>query len=835
MLDREKSARLRPKDILGVVLPILFTAAIAIVVLRDFQGLSRHARTGEVVELGGPLARALFSPALGHLTMRTLDGRSELDVELSLVVDGAERPFRVPESDIELQQGRWSATFPIPIGDEHSVGFLELKMDSSSSLSQGLAISLVVTPDGRSVAHSYALSLGMAPGSRAVFVPGTGLLSDLGDVTARAVVLDDDVHPFAMASADPTQAMPKISLRAPDVDEAGARPRLVVSSSTENAPEAHEKGAGAAARPVRLNLSLLVGSSSQAIWGPVYSLLHVDTALVSGMVTGARTRTRVVARDDHGRPNVRASTDEKGRFRIDTPKTATSFSAELDSGAQSPPIRFLPGAPGDLTLDVSPPGELRARVVDVDTKEPIVARLLVKGIDGTIDPNFGPDYRASGAGPLMDVLGGPVTTPLPVGHYRVAATHGIEWSIDAQTIEITSNQTTDVELELRHVVPTPGMVGCDLHVHASPSFDSPVTPEDRVLSLVAAGIDFAVPSEHNIVGDYGPAARYLNMGRQFSFVTGVEVTTESPSIGHFGVFPYPLGLEVPPFVGTTASAVFSAARRGEPNGIVQVNHPRMQMGIGYFEMAGFDPKSGHIPEGMQDNFDTLEVYNGYESHHIAEVLRVMEDWFALLNLGKHYAATGSSDSHRIQYQWAGYPRTFALIDPTAAGDTGLPIDTREVVAAVKKGRSFVSSGPVIELSLRTAGKTATPGDELPLPHGKLLGKLRVRAAPWVDVTSVDLVAGISTPAPGITQGIFHETVPSRPTFLGKEEGTREESAQRAIRFEADLDVVLPENAHWIVAIVRGDRPLDDALPFMPIQPLAFTNPIWFTGVSAVNP
>ena len=30
----------------------------------------------------------------------------------------------------------------------------------------------------------------------------------------------------------------------------------------------------------------------------------------------------------------------------------------------------------------------------------------------------------------------------------------------------------------------PGVLGCDLHVHARPSFDAPVTAEDRVLSLV---------------------------------------------------------------------------------------------------------------------------------------------------------------------------------------------------------------------------------------------------------------------------------------------------------------------------------------------------------------
>ncbi len=146
-------------------------------------------------------------------------------------------------------------------------------------------------------------------------------------------------------------------------------------------------------------------------------------------------------------------------------------------------------------------------IVDADSHAPLTARLLVHGISGTVDPSFGPDYRSSGAGPVIDALRGEVMTPLPSGHYRVAATKGIEWSVDAKTIDIAPGRTTDVELAPRHVVPTPGVLGCDLHVHARPSFDSPVAAEDRVLSLVAAGIDFAVPTEHNLVGDYSSPSR----------------------------------------------------------------------------------------------------------------------------------------------------------------------------------------------------------------------------------------------------------------------------------------------------------------------------------------
>jgi hypothetical protein len=346
-----------------------------------------------------------------------------------------------------------------------------------------------------------------------------------------------------------------------------------------------------------------------------------------------------------------------------------------------------------------------------------------------------------------------------------------------------------------------------------------------------------------MVGDYTQPLEVLRLTKQLAHVTGVEVTTYNPRFGHFGVFPYPAANGVPPFKGATASSVFGAARRGDSARVLQVNHPRLPSGIGYFNVAGFDPKIGRVPVGLRTDFDTLEVYNGYDLGTRARVEAVMEDWFALLNLGRHIAATGSSDSHRIQYQWAGYPRTVALVEPKSAGDTGLPIETAAVVAAIKKGHSFVTSGPYIEFELTGDGKTARPGDELPSPHGgNVAGKLRVLAAPWVDVTSVEVLAGFAPgpppapsgappavpppPTPGRREVLFKTKIPSRPTRLGKEEGTIEEAAARTVRFETDLSLTVPEGARWIAVVVRGDRTLDDTLPFMPIQPLAFTNPVW---------
>lgn len=820
------------QDIFGAaIIAALIALTLAFGAQRGRRAVPATVRSGDVTELAGAVARYSFSPASGRITVASTDGRSRSDLEMSLVVDGVERPLVMRRSDVTLRdKNTLAASFPIEIGgggEERASGTLELRMDPASDV---VLAAVGITPESGIAAHTYALRFGFAPSGRTLFAPGAGQIAELGTTEARALVVDDDTHPLAILST--SGEMMAIAELPPDVDQVGAQPRVVITGKAETA---QARTAAGSPKPSRLEVGIVIGASTQQIWGRIYKLLRAQVARVNGMVTGTKERSHIIALDEDGRPMIRAAVDAQGKFTIDAPITAVQWYAALEAAHTSAPLRFTPGTQSDLRLDVSPGGEVRVKIIDAETGQPVIARLIVKGVEGTIDPSFGPDYRASGAGPLMDVLEGEVQTPLPAGKYRIAATKGMEWSIDADTIEVVSGHANTVELAIRHVVPTPGAVGCDLHVHARPSFDSPVTAEDRVLSLVSAGVDFAVPTEHNIVGDYTAALDVLHLSKQLSHVTGVEVTTYNPRFGHFGVFPYPPGGGVPPFKGTTAGAVFAAGRRPGAERVVQVNHPRLPSGIGYFHMVFFDPKVGRIPVGMRTDFDTLEVYNGYDLATRGRTEQVMDDWFALLSLGKRFGPTGSSDSHRIQYQWAGYPRTYALVEPKQAGETGQPIDNAAVVGAIKRGHTMVTSGPMIELEVTSEGKVGHPGDEVPMPHGPLTGKVRVRAAPWVDVTSLEVLVGTPPPAPsakgeappGKREVAFKAAIPSRPTKLGKEEGTLEEAAQRTIRYESDLSVNLPENARWMVIVVRGERKLDDALPFMPIQPLAFTAPIYF--------
>jgi hypothetical protein len=727
-----------------------------------------------------------------RISLRTVDGQLERDLALSIEIDGVAHTLDVDRSQLRFETDSVSGPTRVDMGDSDLIVSLTLRVERDAD---ALFVSASPTSPSES---AIALRLEVPTQGRVAFVSGIGPVADLGAVSGRPVTLETEASVLGLTSA----AGPlEVVASAEDEHDQGSPMRLSVKSP--------------ASRPnVPADLRVVVAPSTQKVWGALYALSGEMVSRVKGAVKGTGAHANVYGLDAEGSPRIALDADADGSFVVDAPKSVVEWYAAFDVSRASSPVMYTPGTPWDLRLDVSPGGELSVRITDADTGKPITARLLVHGIDGTLDPSFGPDYRASGAGPLMDALRGEVTTPLPAGRYRIAATKGLEWSIDATNVNIEPGHQTAIELSPRHVVPTPGVVGADMHVHARPSFDTPVSPEDRVLSLVAAGIDFAVPTEHNIVGDYGSMLASLDLGKELAYVPGVEVTTYSPRFGHFGVFPFK-GL-VPPYRGASPSAVFQAARRGDPTRVLQVNHPRLPSAIGYFNVFHFEPQQGKDPPpSMRMDFDTLEVFNGYDLAKNDRVESVMRDWFALLSQGYRFVATGDSDSHRIQYQWAGYPRTLIAAGEAASGDKG-PLDAAAIVAALKKGHATVTNGPVIELEV-SGGR---PGDEVITKEDPVHVHIVVRAAPWVDVTSLEIVAG----------GKSLETLPvaTRPTKIGPEPGTLEEAQARTVRFDQDLSVSLGQANTWVVAVARGTRKLDDVLPFMPTVPLGFTNPVWVT-------
>jgi hypothetical protein len=469
------------------------------------------------------------------------------------------------------------------------------------------------------------------------------------------------------------------------------------------------------------------------------------------------------------------------------------------------PLTGPPYTPLELTIPQGSMLSVHAHSAAYGEAIPVRVRVLPR--NGTADPNLGPDWASRGAIDTVVAPNGEAHIPLPTGFYRVIVTHGPEWTVHDEDVELDVGEVTPVDARLEHVVDPGPWVACDLHVHAEPSPDSEVELADRVASLVAEGIAFAVPTDHNHVTDYSDAIRAQPLQGLLS-VPGVEVTTNAPNYGHFNAFPMRLdpdkpGNGAPTYQGVEPAALFSALHALSPDLMVQVNHPRLEGNIGYFDLTGFDPATGNGNEHYSDAYDALEVWNGFDLARRANVERVFAEWLAEIARGRHVIATGSSDSHTIRSEAAGYPRTYVRASPGGAHDG------RALIQALKAGRAFVTSGPFLNVQVNGRG----PGDKVFVDGDEADVEIAVQSAPWIDLSALRVYLGGDL----VYRGAIDEHALTRTTG--------------ASRFATMLHVPLRRSAPLVVA-VDGDKQLDEVVARRGIRPFAFINPIWLVKAPA---
>ncbi|HEU4533548.1 MAG TPA: CehA/McbA family metallohydrolase [Polyangiaceae bacterium] len=614
---------------------------------------------------------------------------------------------------------------------------------------------------------------------------------------------------------------------------------------------AHYDSSDEAHAVVRLPARLELGGAAP-VFEAFYAKLGAPTRRYAGRVEPASEGVAVVA-SVGGRDAGAAFSRADGSFALAAPAGPAAVFAGLGGGRAGPAIEAAEAAEGadgarPLAVPLAPLGRLRVRVRDVDTGEFLPSRVVVHAVEGAREPNFGPHFR-SGAGSFVDVEGGEFVTPLPAGTYRLLATRGLAYTVDEARVVVGRGDFVEADLELRRVIDPPDWAACDLHVHARPSFDSLVSLEDRVRTLAAAGIDFAVPSEHNHVGDYS-VARELGLTDRFAWVPGVEVTTIGPSIGHFNVFPWP-ERKAPPHRHIQGGDLVRHVHARHPDSLLQINHPRLAKFIGYFDIMGLEREGLAGLSRLARGFDLVEVYNGFDLNARAHVESVMRDWLRLFEAGLPLWATASSDSHSVQYTAAGYPRTYVALGPPAGGGpapASAPADEAEtkgaadaltfgagpggenavarmapagdgaldaglVLEGLRRGRVVITSGPFIELSQAGRG----PGERAQVRDGKARFRVRVLAAPWIDATDLEVLAG--------GKSVLRRSLPSRPTHTGPPSESPEEDRLATLRFDEELEVPAAAPARTLVVVVRGERGVSDVLPYLNFQPFAVTNPL----------
>jgi len=431
---------------------------------------------------------------------------------------------------------------------------------------------------------------------------------------------------------------------------------------------------------------------------------------------------------------------------------------------------------------------------------PLPVHVLFKGEDGTANPaivSHDPDVHTAERSVYLPRGYGKVF--VPPGKYTVVATHGPAWTLEKKSVVVTDQRLANpVSGVLARVVAPPGWVAADFHLHAAPSPDSTVSLDARVATLMAEGVDFAVATDHNRVTDYGPSRERLG-ATALTTMMGCEITSAgTPPLGHFNAFPLPMPAGapddgVPLYFETPAGKMFGSARSLGAK-VIQVNHARMPPSIGYFDLTKLEPATGKATAAFSEGFDALEAHNGLWLENRGKTREGAVDLVALARRGMKVAATGNSDSHRVLYEEAGWPRTWVKV-----GDGPEPLGDR-VLAALQRRETSVSAGPFVEMTVdgKPIGAIVTPAAK-----GQVKVRVRVHAPAWIPVEKVEIWRD---------DQVAHTFDVPGPAVDG-------------VRFDKEVVVDAPRDV-TLLAWVEAEAPIPHVLPLGRARPIAFTGLTW---------
>ena len=565
------------------------------------------------------------------------------------------------------------------------------------------------------LAAGFGASVNLPAGGSATFVRYYGVGRDLAEITDALAAISGS----GFASTDGV-------VTAPDGPVPGARVTISVDGAPYTVAVTREDGSFSAQTPAGAEVGLAVDGRGRGLW-------------------------------------------------FDLPEGAGRWSPYAAASVQSGVLASWTGAPvptpravgrGTSTTGLEL-GEAGTVVVSCPDAEHFEVRVLGGG-DSALDPALFRD-RPYGYAALAWARDGEVAFPLEPGTYSLVAWRGITAEVYQAEITVRAGERTEVSAALPSAYAHPGFVLGDPHVHGSPSSDTQIPMEERLIAMAGQGIELHFGTDHDHIADYRPLLAPLGLNGLLQSVVADEM---SPVLrGHLNLYPIEVDPEAsnggawPWYAEPVASTAdeFALLRERHPGALIQSNHPIE----GLADFAGWVDGAITQADHWSEDFDAVEVLNSGSTEHLPF-------WADLVVRGHRAIPTGVSDSHAHLAGMIGASATWIGIDGVSAyTDDRL----REAMGA---GRVVVTRGPFVATSI-------APGTDL-VGGGHALD-VEVRRPTWIAIDAIDLVR----------DGAVVETVA----------GT---SAQFDLSPEADA-------IYWVVA--RGATPM---APLFGDTPWALTAP-----------
>jgi hypothetical protein len=408
--------------------------------------------------------------------------------------------------------------------------------------------------------------------------------------------------------------------------------------------------------------------------------------------------------------------------------------ADLDAGPSTSAdgkVTIMPLAPADIRVE--------CRLTAGETDEPAPARVRFWAADGRYLPPLGHReevnpgiFEDSGAGLILGrdtyaYVTGTFQIDLPVGAVEVEVVKGFDHRPVRRTLDVVpSTRRLDLAIERSIDLRPQGWLSADSHVHY-------LAPSTALLQAAAEDLAFvhvlATQLGDHLIGVTDlPWGSMSDPSGRHAVVVGTE--NRQNMLGHVGllgarraVLPMAAGGAPEGHIGGALTELLAdwADRCHADGGLVVAAH----FPLPYAEIAT------DIVTGRIDAVELQCFAPGLDNPSILE-------WYRYLNCGYRLPVLGGTDKMSAEIPVGGV-RSYARLDPEA------PPTFASWAAAVRAGRTFASSGPVIELAV----DGFEPGDVLTLPSsgGRLEARVRVRATQPI-IRAVEIVVNGQVVATG---------------------------------------------------------------------------------------
>jgi TolB protein len=447
-----------------------------------------------------------------------------------------------------------------------------------------------------------------------------------------------------------------------------------------------------------------------------------------------------------------------------------------------------------------PTGELRILVADAANGEPTPARVSLTLPDGrSVAPHAAWQHADDGFDRRMRRMEygyfhtpGSSTIVLPAGSVSIEVSHGPEYGVVRQVVEVRPESTTTARIVLQRLadLPARGWTSGDLHVHMNYGGSYRATPTTLALQARAEGLSLV---ENLIVNKEGriPDVSYFT-GRVDPVSTDSLVLAHDQEFhtsywGHTGVLGLSRNLLLPDYAGYVNTAVASLY----PDNVAVSDLARAQGGIfGYVHPFDEVPDPARADVALTTalpvdvalgKVDYYEVM-GFSDHHASASV-----WYRLLNTGFRLPAGAGTDAMTNFASLRGPVGTTRVYVQSS-----FPLNHRAWLDALKGGKTFVTNGPLLEFS---TGRTGI-GGELGLARRQRIDfKVSLRSIVPVDHFEI------------VRNGIAVADIP----LAGD-------------RTSADTTISLQVNqSGWYTLRAWSDHPAE---PILDLYPFATTSPIY---------